>query len=84
MSGEEKKRIPKTTVYRLSVYYRALSNLEEEGVDSISSADLSEIAGFSAAQIRKDLTYYGQFGRPGRGYVVSHLKSQLRTILGID
>jgi len=77
-------KIPKTTVARLSIYLRALSRLEEEGVETISSISLSDLVGFTAAQIRKDLAYFGQFGVPGRGYFVTSLKDSIIRILGID
>ena len=50
----------------------------------MSSRTLSELTGYTAAQIRRDLTYFGQFGTPGRGYVVSDLKKEILRILGID
>jgi redox-sensing transcriptional repressor len=84
MKDELSRKIPKTIIYRLSVYYRALSKLEEKGVKSISSYELSQIVGFTAAQIRKDLTYFGQFGRPGKGYDVSALRDSLKDIIGIN
>ena len=76
-------KIPKTTVSRLSIYLRALNRLEEE-VDTVSSRTLSEIVGFTAAQIRKDLAYFGQFGVPGRGYYITSLKEGIMRILGIN
>lgn len=74
--------IPKETIKRLFIYYRAL--LESRETEVISSEELSQLTGFSAAQIRKDLTYFGQFGTPGRGYTVKDLTHQLKGILGID
>lgn len=76
-------KIPKTTVSRLSIYLRALNRLEEE-VETVSSRTLSEIVGFTAAQIRKDLAYFGQFGVPGRGYYITSLKEGIMRILGIN
>lgn len=75
-------RIPSPTIARMSVYHRALLTLPEEWV--VSSDEMSDITGFSAAQIRRDLTYFGQFGTPGRGYVVSELRQRIGHILGID
>jgi redox-sensing transcriptional repressor len=77
-----KTKISRSVIPRLSVYYRALASYKEGG--EVSSRTLSELTGFSAAQIRRDLTYFGQFGTPGRGYVVSDLKKEILKILGID
>jgi len=77
-------RIPKTTISRLSIYLRALSRLQEERQETVSSRTLSDLIGFTAAQIRKDLAYFGQFGVPGRGYYISLLKEAIMQILGID
>ncbi|MEK7450184.1 MAG: redox-sensing transcriptional repressor Rex [Planctomycetota bacterium] len=76
------KKIPELTVRRLFLYYRVLA--ESRSNEVISSEELAEITGFSAAQIRKDLTYFGQFGTPGRGYNIEPLKQKLLKILGID
>ncbi|MFA4991794.1 MAG: redox-sensing transcriptional repressor Rex [Candidatus Omnitrophota bacterium] len=75
-------KIPPPIIPRISIYYRAL--LSQRGPGSISSEELSSITGCSAAQIRKDLTYFGQFGTPGRGYQVEGLKQKLSEILGKD
>jgi redox-sensing transcriptional repressor len=74
--------IPRATIKRLFIYYRAL--LESRETEVISSEELSQFTGFTAAQIRKDLTYFGQFGTPGRGYTIKDLSHQLKAILGID
>ncbi|MEW6025666.1 MAG: redox-sensing transcriptional repressor Rex [Planctomycetota bacterium] len=74
--------IPKETIKRLFIYYRAL--LESRETEVVSSEELSQLTGFSAAQIRKDLTYFGQFGTPGKGYTIKDLTHQLKAILGID
>jgi redox-sensing transcriptional repressor len=76
------RKIPELAVPRLSQYYRAL--IEPEGRDVISSEEMAAQTGYSAAQIRKDLTYFGQFGTPGRGYNVDDLRRSLQHILGID
>ncbi len=75
-------QIPHSSVPRLSLYYRTLLSLKERSI--ISSRELSELTGCSAAQIRKDLAYFGQFGRPGIGYATSPLRTELKKILGID
>jgi len=74
--------IPRATIRRLFIYYRTL--LESRETEVISSEELSQFTGFTAAQIRKDLTYFGQFGTPGRGYTIKDLSHQLKAILGID
>lgn len=74
--------IPKDTIKRLFIYYREL--LESRETEVVSSEELSRLTGFSAAQIRKDLTYFGQFGTPGRGYTTKDLSHRLKVILGID
>ncbi len=74
------KNIPKLTIPRLSLYYRAL--LESRGSAFISSEELSKLTQFSAAQVRKDLTYFGEFGTPGKGYKISGLKEEILKILG--
>lgn len=76
------RKIPELAVPRLSRYYRALAEARNKEV--MSSEDLSALTGYSAAQIRKDLTYFGQFGRPGLGYNVQALRDALRRILGLD
>ncbi len=68
----------------MSVYVRALQKLRNEGVVTTSSEKLAEQIGLTAAQIRKDLAYFGQFGVPGRGYYVENLYNEIATILGIN
>jgi redox-sensing transcriptional repressor len=77
-----KSKIPRFAIPRLSIYYRALILYDKGGV--ISSDKLSELTGYTAAQIRRDIAYFGQFGTPGRGYIVNDLKKQILKILGID
>jgi len=77
-----KPKISRSVIPRLSVYYRALISYKQGGV--VSSGRLSELTGHTAAQIRKDLAYFGQFGTPGKGYVVNDLKKKILEILGID
>lgn len=75
-------KIPQAAVPRLSLYYRAL--LESRGKDYISSEELSRLTHFTAAQVRRDLTYFGQFGTPGKGYEIEGLKKAILAILGTD
>jgi redox-sensing transcriptional repressor len=77
-------QVSELTTNRLSVYLRCLSTLEESGVRTISSQSLAEQFHLNAAQIRKDLAYFGEFGVRGVGYYVRDLKRHLRQILGLD
>lgn len=77
-------RISDYTVRRLSIYYRILEQIESDGTEVVSSAALAEYAGTNSAQIRKDLSYFGNFGKRGRGYRVSALKSEIKSILGLQ
>ena len=76
--------IPEVVIDRLPVYYRLLSRLAAEGRAVVSSQDLGEELGVTPAQIRKDLSYFGRFGKQGRGYSVTRLTEELRVILGLD
>ncbi len=76
--------VPEVVVERLPQYLRALSHLEESGLEVISSQQLGELLQVTPAQIRKDLSYFGRFGKQGRGYSIPHLLAQLRQILGLD
>lgn len=69
---------------RLPVYARALTDLEAQGRDVVSSQELGTVLGVTPAQIRKDLSYFGRFGKQGRGYNVQRLAQELRQILGLD
>ncbi|HLF72525.1 MAG TPA: redox-sensing transcriptional repressor Rex [Dehalococcoidia bacterium] len=76
--------IPAVVIDRLPVYARALNHLEDMGRDVVSSQELGTILGVTPAQIRKDLSYFGRFGKQGRGYNVMRLAQELRQILGLD
>jgi redox-sensing transcriptional repressor len=76
--------VSELTTNRLSVYLRCLNVLEDAGVRTISSQALAEQFHLNAAQIRKDLAYFGEFGVRGVGYYVRDLKRHLRQILGLD
>lgn len=78
-----KRKVPQATVHRLSLYTRYLGELEVQGVDYISSEKLGDGIGTNAAQVRKDLCFFGRFGIPGRGYPVSILRQRLAKILGV-
>jgi redox-sensing transcriptional repressor len=77
-------QVSELTTNRLSVYLRCLNVLEEAGTRTISSQALAEQFHLNAAQIRKDLAYFGEFGVRGVGYYVRDLKRHLRQILGLD
>ena len=72
------------TIHRLSVYTRCLRELEEDGVTTVSSQELAERFNLNSAQVRKDLTYFGEFGVRGIGYYVARLRAELQKILGLD
>lgn len=76
--------IPAVVIDRLPVYARALNLLEEQNRDVVSSQELGVLLGVTPAQIRKDLSYFGRFGKQGRGYNVQRLALELRQILGLD
>jgi redox-sensing transcriptional repressor len=78
------EQVSELTTNRLSVYLRCLNALEEAGVRTISSQSLAEQFHLNAAQIRKDLAYFGEFGVRGVCYYVRDLKRHLRQILGLD
>ena len=75
---------PKAVISRLSLYLRELQHLVRSGQMTTSSSGLGQRLGFSDAQVRKDLAYFGQFGRPGIGYPCEELIPAIRAILGTD
>ncbi|MEM7417981.1 MAG: redox-sensing transcriptional repressor Rex [Gemmatimonadota bacterium] len=77
------KKIPASTVRRLSHYLRSLEGFSEEG-GTVSSEELAARGQTTAAQVRKDLSHFGSFGKRGLGYQVDELRARLRQILGID
>jgi redox-sensing transcriptional repressor len=77
------KRIAESTVRRLSAYLRFLEEFEVHGHQTISSGELAAQGGTTSAQVRKDLSFFGSFGKRGLGYSVSALSSSLREILGL-
>ena len=78
------KGIPGIIVGRLPIYLQALEHMQAQGIQTTSSQELGEIIGISAAQIRKDLSQFGEFGKQGKGYQIAYLVEQLRAILHID
>lgn len=81
-ADSQKKQVPRLVIPRLSIYYRVLIENPENEV--MSSEEISGLTGFSAAQVRRDLAFFGQFGVPGKGYDVEGLKTILSSILGLD
>lgn len=77
-------KIPDIIIGRLPVYLRALQQLSERGILTTSSQELGEIIGISAAQIRKDISQFGEFGKQGTGYSIPFLIERLRDILKVD
>lgn len=77
------KRIADSTVRRLSAYLRFLEDFEARGLSTISSDELAKRGGTTSAQVRKDLSFFGSFGKRGLGYSVPELAGQLREILGL-
>jgi redox-sensing transcriptional repressor len=76
--------VPEVVVTRLPQYVRILNLLLEEGTEVVSSQQLGAKLQVTPAQIRKDLSYFGRFGKQGRGYSVRHLHDRLRDILGLN
>jgi redox-sensing transcriptional repressor len=79
-----KRMIPDIVIGRLPVYLRALGFLIAEGRQITSSQELGDRLGISSAQIRKDLSHFGEFGKQGTGYDINFLYEQLRTILKVN
>jgi redox-sensing transcriptional repressor len=74
--------IPRKTVYRLSLYLRCLARLKDNNIQTVSSEALAKVAGVKSTQLRKDLTYFGQFGTRGLGYDVAALSQMISDELG--
>jgi redox-sensing transcriptional repressor len=77
-------KISDETVRRLPIYLRGLAILSEEGTENISSQKLAEYIGVNPWQIRKDFSYFGEFGKPGVGYNIKNLDKQIRKILKLN
>ena len=84
MRGIDKHDVPSVTVPRLALYLRKLRELRSRGVDRVSSKDLAEMIDLNAAQIRKDFSYFGEFGTRGVGYEVPVLVDEITRCLGLD
>lgn len=77
------RKIAESTVRRLSLYLRFLEEFEEQGMETVSSEALASRGGTTSAQVRKDLSFFGSFGKRGLGYSVGELVRRLREILGL-
>ncbi len=77
-------KVPDIIIGRLPVYLRALQRMEEKGMRTTSSQELGEHVGISAAQIRKDISQFGEFGKQGTGYSIPYLIDKLREILKVN
>ena len=77
-------RVPDIVIGRLPMYLRVLDHIESNGTHVTSSQEMGEHLGISPAQIRKDLSHFGEFGKQGTGYDVAYLRKQLQRILGLQ
>lgn len=77
------RRIADSTVRRLSLYLRFLEDFEQRGMETISSDELARQGGTTSAQVRKDLSFFGSFGKRGLGYSVPELTTRIREIMGL-
>ena len=82
MKRPSRPEIPRKTIYRLSVYLRCLQRLKANEIRTVSSEALAQVAGVKPTQLRKDLTYFGQFGTRGLGYDVTQLATMITDLLG--
>jgi redox-sensing transcriptional repressor len=82
--AKSQRRISESTIHRLSIYYRALNQLERENYETISSKELAKREKLTPAQVRKDLSFFGSFGTRGLGYPVTELRDKIAEILGIN
>ena len=83
MAVPSRRRIPEATVARLPLYYRALLEVADKDVGTVSSERLAELAGVNAAKVRKDLSYLGSYGTRGVGYEVEYLLHEISRELGL-
>src|SRR5687768_5610552 len=78
------RTVAENTVRRLSIYLRFLEEFQHDGAATVSSEALATRGGTTSAQVRKDLSFFGSFGKRGLGYPVGELSERLRRILGLD
>jgi redox-sensing transcriptional repressor len=84
LSTNALEEIPDVVISRLPIYLRTLRLLDAQGAEVTSSQELGQLLGLSSAQIRKDLSHFGEFGKQGTGYNVAYLCNQLEKILKVD
>ena len=84
MGNNPSGKVPVPTLERMATYLRYLLDLEQDHVETIASSDVEEQTGINAAQFRKDLSYFGEFGKPWVGYNVAELQNRITKILKID
>lgn len=77
-------KVPEPTIERLSAYLQCVRLMREDGLRTASSAEIAKRTGINAAQLRKDLSYFGEFGTPGLGYDLRELELHLSRIMGLD
>ena len=80
----DSKPVPDIVIGRLPIYLRALTHMLDEGQQITASKEMAERLGISSAQIRKDLSHFGEFGKQGMGYDIAHLRDQIKRILKVD
>lgn len=77
-------RVPQPTIERMSAYLQCVRGIAADGISTASSTEIAQRTGINAAQFRKDLSYFGEFGTPGLGYDVAELEAHLSRIMGLD
>lgn len=82
--GGERSKVPQPTIERLSTYLQCVRSLQADEIAMASSSEIAARTGINAAQLRKDLSYFGEFGTPGLGYNVAALGEHLERIMGLD
>lgn len=78
------QKVPEVVIYRIPLYIRSLVLLEKEKITTISSLELARRLQLTSAQVRKDLSYFGRFGKQGKGYDVRNLLNELKNILNLN
>ena len=82
--AKQSAAVPRKSIFRLSIYQRCLERLRNNGMETVSSEVLAKAAGVKPTQLRKDLTYFGQFGTRGLGYNVETLSTTINEVLGTN
>lgn len=82
--GTGNPKVPRPTIKRLGLYYRCLSKLRDEGKNFVSSKTIAERLSLKPSQVRKDLSYFGEFGKRGFGYDVQKLIDEIARIIGVN